>query len=85
MVWTEAQTKEIEERMAGFSAQRCGEIDSQALMLFCHVKMLGLGAEELPGTAPWLNREQVAKFRMLAMLCEATQPFRQPAMSGTGK
>lgn len=70
MKWTDEQTASIEEAFASFPPDRQNVIDARALMLFCNLHLVDLAPEKLPGTAPELNREELAQFRQLVLCSE---------------
>lgn len=84
MNWTDEATASVEDLFRELPEWRRNVIDARALMLFVNIKMLGLGHSSLPGSAPVLDRTQIAQFRQLALNLEPTflHPLAGPPAPG---
>lgn len=76
MIWTEQCTDEIETMMARVTPERRNTLSATALMMFCHLHMLGLMPPGFAPIATTMSRDEQAKMIQLVLLCETTASFQ---------
>lgn len=70
--WSTAHTEETTTLFLSLPVDRQHAIDMKVMQLFCNLGILGLLPSSLPGTLPALNQHQIAQFRQLVFILEAT-------------